>query len=44
MEKYTLSSDGQKIHYKESGKGNTSIIFVHGWLGNTEWWVDQQLF
>ncbi|WP_278380737.1 alpha/beta fold hydrolase [Chryseobacterium arthrosphaerae] len=44
MEKYTLSSDGQKIHYRESGKGNISLIFVHGWLGNTEWWIDQQFF
>ena len=44
MEKYTLSSDGQKIHYRESGKGNISLIFVHGWLGNTEWWIDQQIF
>lgn len=42
MEKYTVSSDGQKIHYKESGNGNTTLIFVHGWLGNTEWWASQQ--
>lgn len=44
MEKYTISSDGQKIYYKESGNGNTSLIFIHGWLGNTEWWADQQDF
>lgn len=42
MEKYTTSSDGQKIHYKESGNGSTTILFVHGWLGNTEWWAAQQ--
>ncbi|MBB6331839.1 pimeloyl-ACP methyl ester carboxylesterase [Chryseobacterium sediminis] len=42
MEKYTVSSDGQKIHYEESGTGNTTLIFVHGWLGNAEWWADQQ--
>lgn len=41
MEKYAVSSDGQKIHYKESGNGNTSLILVHGWLGNTAWWADQ---
>ncbi|ASK30677.1 alpha/beta hydrolase [Chryseobacterium sp. T16E-39] len=41
MEKYAQSSDGQKIHYRESGKGNISIIFVHGWLGNVDWWTDQ---
>lgn len=44
MEKYTISSDGQKIHYKESGNGNTTLIFIHGWLGNTEWWADQQKY
>ncbi|WP_336702590.1 alpha/beta hydrolase [Chryseobacterium indologenes] len=44
MEKYTISSDGQKIHYKESGKGNTTLIFIHGWLGNTEWWENQQKY
>lgn len=42
MEKYAQSSDGQNIHYKESGQGNPSILFVHGWLGNAEWWNSQQ--
>lgn len=42
MEKYAISSDGQKIHYKESGNGNPALIFVHGWLGNTEWWESQK--
>jgi pimeloyl-ACP methyl ester carboxylesterase len=42
MEKYTQSSDGLKIHYKESGQGNITLIFVHGWLGNAEWWNNQQ--
>lgn len=41
MEKYTQSSDGQKIHYKENGHGNTVLLFVHGWLGNAEWWNHQ---
>nr|WP_315026293.1 alpha/beta hydrolase [uncultured Chryseobacterium sp.] len=44
MEKYTVSSDGQKIHYKETGNGKTSLIFVHGWLGNAEWWTDQEKY
>jgi sigma-B regulation protein RsbQ len=44
MENYAISSDGQKIHYKESGSGNTTLIFIHGWLGNTEWWIDQQKY
>ncbi|MCT2407472.1 alpha/beta hydrolase [Chryseobacterium antibioticum] len=42
MEKYAQSSDGQNIHYKENGQGSTSILFVHGWLGNAEWWNSQQ--
>ncbi|WP_278352445.1 alpha/beta fold hydrolase [Chryseobacterium gleum] len=42
MEKHAISSDGQKIHYKESGNGNTTLIFIHGWLGNTEWWEGQK--
>jgi pimeloyl-ACP methyl ester carboxylesterase len=42
MEKYAQSSDGQNIHYKESGQGSPSILFVHGWLGNAEWWNSQQ--
>lgn len=41
MEKYAVSSDGQKIYYQESGSGNPTIIFIHGWLGNSEWWKDQ---
>lgn len=44
MEKYAVSSDGQKIHYKESESRNTAVILVHGWLGNTEWWDDQQKY
>lgn len=44
MEKYAVSSDNQKIHYKESGNGNTAIILIHGWLGNAEWWSDQQKY
>ncbi len=42
MEKYAISSDGQKIHYKESGNGHTALMLIHGWLGNTEWWIDQE--
>ncbi|WP_347218548.1 alpha/beta hydrolase [Chryseobacterium sp.] len=44
MEKYAVSSDSQKIHYQESGNGNTAILLIHGWLGNTEWWVDQKKY
>ncbi|WP_298651145.1 alpha/beta hydrolase [uncultured Proteiniphilum sp.] len=43
-EKYVVSSDGSKIHYKETGKGDIAIVFVHGWLGNVNWWNDQQIY
>lgn len=44
MEKYISSTDGVKIHYTETGNKNTTIVFVHGWLGNTNWWNGQQTF
>jgi pimeloyl-ACP methyl ester carboxylesterase len=44
MEKYILSTDGINIHYKETGNGKTSIVLVHGWLGNTNWWKSQETF
>lgn len=44
MEKYILSTDGVKLHYTETGTGNTSIVFVHGWLGNANWWNGQEAF
>lgn len=44
MEKYILSTDGVKLHYTETGKGNTAIVFVHGWLGNVNWWNGQETF
>lgn len=44
MEKYISSTDNINIHYTETGKGNTAIVFVHGWLGNTNWWNSQEAF
>jgi pimeloyl-ACP methyl ester carboxylesterase len=44
MEKYILSTDRLNIHYRETGKGNTCLIFIHGWLGNTNWWSEQEAF
>ncbi len=32
------SSDGVPIHYLAGGRGDTALVFVHGWLGNAEWW------
>jgi pimeloyl-ACP methyl ester carboxylesterase len=44
MENYIASTDNQTIYYTETGKGNTAIVFVHGWLGNTNWWNSQETF
>ncbi|MEO6593910.1 MAG: alpha/beta hydrolase [Planctomycetota bacterium] len=32
------SSDSVPIHYLEGGRGETALVFVHGWLGNASWW------
>lgn len=42
MEKYIKSQDGVNIHYQISDTKSTSIVFVHGWLGNANWWKNQQ--
>ena len=34
-----LSADGVPIHFREGGRGETALVFVHGWLGNVEWWT-----
>ncbi|TKC05853.1 alpha/beta fold hydrolase [Pedobacter frigoris] len=44
MKKYISSTDNVNIHYTETGEGNTSIVFVHGWLGNINWWNSQEAF
>lgn len=44
MEKYVELSDKTKIHYKINGNGKKSLVFVHGWLGNTDWWKNQEDF
>lgn len=43
-EKYVQTLDGLKLHFKQSGKGRTALVFVHGWLGNAEWWQDQHTY
>lgn len=41
MNDYVKSKDGQSIHYRISGKGAVTLFFVHGWLGNLNWWNHQ---
>ena len=41
---YVKTSDGLNLFYKKSGNGKTALFFVHGWLGNAEWWNKQQAY
>jgi pimeloyl-ACP methyl ester carboxylesterase len=44
MKKTVLSNDQTQITYEVSGKGETALLFVHGWLGNKRWWDSQRDF
>lgn len=35
------SADGSRISYGVSGHGNTTLVFVHGWLGDHSLWQSQ---
>jgi len=35
-----FSSDGVRIHFRSGGRGDTALVFVHGWLGNASWWSE----
>lgn len=39
--KSILSSDSTPISLDISGSGDTALIFIHGWLGNKQWWSGQ---
>lgn len=36
-----LSFDGERIAYNIAGKGNTSLIFIHGWSCDGRYWHNQ---
>ncbi len=36
-----VSFGTNKIHYVTSGKGNSTIVFVHCWAGNSGFWREQ---
>jgi pimeloyl-ACP methyl ester carboxylesterase len=42
MDHFAKSSDGFKIHYDVSENAPTTLLFVHGWLGNINWWDAQR--
>ena len=36
------SFDNTIINFEVTGTGNTALIFVHGWMGNSRWWDSQR--
>lgn len=38
---HTKSADGSRIAYGVSGRGETTLLFVHGWLGDHTLWQPQ---
>src|SRR5260221_8419282 len=39
--KTTIDDQGVKISYTDTGKGDTTLVFVHGWCINKTYWSDQ---
>ncbi len=37
----TLSRNGVTIAYRDCGKGDTTLLFIHGWCINKEYWEPQ---
>ncbi|RYU91438.1 alpha/beta hydrolase [Mucilaginibacter terrigena] len=37
----SLVSNGVRIDYTDTGKGDTTLLFVHGWAINKTYWADQ---
>lgn len=42
MRKIVQSTDGLEIFYTTSGVQDQVLVFVHGWLGNKDWWLAQE--
>jgi pimeloyl-ACP methyl ester carboxylesterase len=39
--KVSLVSNGVRIDYTDTGKGDTTLLFVHGWCINKTYWAEQ---
>ena len=39
--RYAKSSDGEQISYNVYGKGDTALLFVHGWSCDSRYWREQ---
>ena len=33
-----------RLHYRDTGTGQPALLFIHGWLGSSAWWADQEAF
>ncbi len=42
MNKLIQTKDGQSLNVEISGQGKTTLFFLHGWLGNLNWWNNQR--
>jgi len=42
MDRHAVTTDQLRVHYEVTGTGDTALVFVHGWLGNTRWWDAQR--
>ncbi|MFZ9011582.1 MAG: alpha/beta fold hydrolase [Anaerohalosphaeraceae bacterium] len=38
---HTADYDGHKVHYQIAGSGSKTIVFIHGWSCDTEFWKYQ---
>ena len=43
-QKIEVEDQGVKIAYTDTGKGDTTLLFVHGWCINKSYWTDQVAF
>src|SRR6201986_3265220 len=39
--KHSISDNGVKIAYTDTGKSDTTLLFVHGWCLNKRFWANQ---
>lgn len=42
--KIAIHNNGVKIAYTDTGKNDTTLLFVHGWAINRSYWADQKDF
>src|SRR5262245_49959370 len=35
------AADGMSIVYEVRGQGDTTLVFLHGWCGDRQWWKHQ---